>query len=137
MLIPVCDELDLLDWLRELGLEASGHAMRYPTLGELRAAARSTQPAELHEHYTDGRWYADLLYGPIQETPGRGPYYEGGGFELSAEVDRLDDDTIATSVGFRGDHERLDAVADAIAAAVGPVVTVPASSGTPRLHGTW
>ena len=136
VLIAVCEDREVLDWLGGFGLEPSGRALRYPTLGELRAAARSARPTELREIYSDGRWYADLLWGPVHHAPGRAPYYAGGGFEISAVVDRPDDDAIVTSVGFRGGHERLDAVADAIAAAVGPVVTVPASSGTPRLHGT-
>ncbi len=67
-------------------------------------------------------------------APGH-PRDDGGSFELNAEVDPLDDGNVVTSVGFRGRHDKMDAVAEAIAAVIGPVVTVEDSSGLPRLHG--
>lgn len=122
MLIPVSDDSDVLEWLEGFGLRPRGRALRYPTLGELRAAARSSHPTELDEHFSHGRWYAQLAY-------------EGGGFELNAETPGLDDAVIVTSVGFRGGHEKIDAVAEAIASAIGPVITVGSSTGTPQLRG--
>jgi hypothetical protein len=134
VLFPVTGDEEVLDWLAEFGLVPATCALRYPTLGELRAAARSTAPAEVREHRRDAHWYAYLLFGPVEEAPGRAPFYAGGGFELTAEVDGFDDGVVVTSVGFHGGGERIDAVAGAIAAAVGPVVTVPASTGEPTLH---
>ena len=122
VLIPVSDEPEVLEWLEGFGLRPRARALRYPTLGELRAAARSSRPTELDEHFSHGRWYVELAY-------------EDGGFELKADVARLDDAAIVTSVGFRGGDEKIDAVAEAIAAAIGPVITVGSSAGTPRLHG--
>jgi len=135
VLIPVGDERELLEWLEGFGLLPVGRAPCYPTLGELRSAARSAKPTELREHYSQGTWYADLLYGPVQKAASGQSHYAGGGSELSARVDCLDDHAVTSSVGFRGGHDALEAIAEAIAEAVGPVVTVDGSSGTPRLHG--
>ncbi|MBV9472027.1 MAG: hypothetical protein JO206_03590, partial [Solirubrobacterales bacterium] len=37
VLIAVCEDREVLDWLAEFGLEPSGRALRYPTLGGHRA----------------------------------------------------------------------------------------------------
>jgi hypothetical protein len=131
VLIPIGLEAGMFEWDEELALRSPDRATRYPTLGELRAAARLSSPLELHEHFSDGTWYAFLSYGAVPREFGVQRCCGGGGFELSADVDRLDDEVIVTSVGFRGSHAKIDAVADAIAAAIGPVVTRRRFHGPP------
>jgi hypothetical protein len=60
VLIPVGDEPEMLEWLEEFGLRPHSRALRFPTLGELRTAARSTNPTSMDQRSSHGTWYAFL-----------------------------------------------------------------------------
>jgi hypothetical protein len=84
----------------------------------MRAAIRSLRPVEFDERAHDP-WYASVLFGPVD---GR---RHADGFEVTWTPD---------SVSVRGGSDaRTRALAEALAAAVGPLVLVRASEGTPEL----
>jgi hypothetical protein len=87
-------------------------------LAQVRAAISALEPVECDERAGDP-WYANVLFGPVE-----GRRYADG-FEVTWTPD---------SVGVRGgSDERVQALARALAAAVGPITFVRASEGTPIL----
>lgn len=60
VLILVGDEPEMLEWLEEFGLRPHSRALRFPTLDELRTAARSTNPTSMDERSSHGTWYTFL-----------------------------------------------------------------------------
>ena len=117
VLIPVGDEPEMLDGLEEFGLRPHRRALRFPTLGELRTAARSTKPDQ-HGRALLTRYVVRVSLLRLEHSAPGHPRDDGGGFELNAEVDPLDGGSVVTSVGFRGRHEKMDAVAEATLEAV-------------------